>query len=186
MYKPELEYYCYKDLKYNLLSADITSEIARLTLRVNIKRKINVEDWKYTLRKGIKYKCEVLNREVNSIHEKPSHKCSCISGLDGETLEQRLKEKGHRVNLANIEEFYHPTPLEILDERLAKGDIPNEEAEKLVKDHLEYVKNYILISKNRDQAYYQWTYDKVPSLRKIIDLEEIRNLNVLLHPYDFE
>jgi len=70
----------------------------------------------------------------------------------------------------------------MLEERLAKGDISNEEAEKLVRDHLDYVKNYILTSRNRDQAYYEWVYEKVPSLREKIDSTEIRHLDVLLHP----
>jgi hypothetical protein len=71
-----------------------------------------------------------------------------------------LKEKGNSVNLTNIEELYHPTPLEILEERLAKEDVPNEEVEKLIREHLEYVKDYILKSRNRDQAYYQWLCTK--------------------------
>ena len=70
----------------------------------------------------------------------------------------------------------------MLEEQLAKGDISNEEAERLVRDHLDYIKNYILTSRNRDQAYYKWVYEKVPSLREKIDSIEIRHLDVLLHP----
>ena len=70
----------------------------------------------------------------------------------------------------------------MLEEQLAKGDISNEDAEKLVRDHLDYIKNCILASRNRDQAYYKWVYEKVPSLRKKIDSIEIRHLDVLLHP----
>jgi len=54
----------------------------------------------------------------------------------------------------------------------------------LVKDHIEYVRNYILRSKNRDQAYYQWVYDKVPSLRQNFAPEEIKFLDILLHSND--
>lgn len=41
-----------------------------------------------------------------------------------------------------------------------------------------------LASKNRDQAYYQWVYDEVPSLRLKIDSEENEQLDVPLHPDD--
>jgi len=165
-------------------SADVASKIARLTLRASITRKIDLEDWKNILREGIKHKREALEKEVDSIHEKSSNECSCASGLDGEQLEQCLIEKGRRVKLTNIEEFYHPTPLEILEERLAKEDVPDEEAEELVMDHTEFIRNYILTSKNRDQAYYQWVYDKFPSLRLKIDPEQIRHLDALLIPND--
>lgn len=182
--KPELEICCYRDAYYDRLSANTASEVARLTLRASIKRGINIEDWKNILIEEVNHRREALDREVDSIHEKTSRECNCVSGLDGENLERRLREKGQSVKLTNIEKFYHPTPLEILEERLAKGDILDEEAEELVKDHLEYVKNYILLSKNRDQAYYQWVYDKVPSLRPKIDSEEIRHLDALLNPDD--
>jgi len=176
----KIECYCYKDTKYTRFSADTASKIALLTLRASITKKIDLEDWKNILRDATKHKREALEEEVDSIHEKSSNECSCASGLDGDQLEQCLIERGRRVNLTNIEEFYHPTPLEILEERLAKGDMPDKEAEELIKNHLEYVKNYILTSKNRDQAYYQWVYDNVPSLRPKIDPEEIRHLDVLL------
>lgn len=184
LYRRELEIHCYKDVNYNLLSADIATKIARLTLRATMTSRINVEDWKDILRKGMSYRREALEIEADSIHEKAGHRSVCVSGLNGRNLEQRLIGKGLRVSLIEIEEFYHPTPLEILEERLSKGDMPNEEAEALVKEHLKYVRDYILTSRNRDQAYYQWVYDKVRSLRRRIDSEEIRHLDVLLCPDD--
>jgi len=184
LHKSGLELYCYKDVNYNIISASISGKIALLTFRAQITGKVNIEDWKRIFRKGIECEREALKREVDSIDEKAGHECSCVSGLGGENLERFLKEKGHSVNLTNIEEFYHPTPLEILEERLAKEDDPNEEVEELIREHLEYVRDYILKSRNRDQAYYQWVYDKVPSLRPKIDSEEIKHLDALLHPDD--
>jgi len=180
--KAKLECHCYADPRYTKLSLDVSSEIATLTLRANIGREIDLEDWRSILLKGISLRRDALNKEADSIHEKAIGECSCVSNLDGENLEQRLTEKGHKTNLINVEEFYHRAPLEMLEERLAKGDISNEEAEKLVRDHLDYVKNYILTSRNRDQAYYKWVYEKVPSLREKIDSTEVRHLDVLLHP----
>ena len=182
LHKPKLECYCYEDPKYTELSVDVSCEIATLTLRANIRKEIHLKDWRSILLKGISLRRDALSKEADSIHEKATGECSCVSDLDGENLEQRLTEKGHETNLINVEEFYHRTPLEMLEERLAKGDISNEEAEKLVKDHLDYIENYILASRNRDQAYYKWVYEKVPSLREKIDSIEIRHLDVLLHP----
>jgi hypothetical protein len=180
--KPELELYCYKDVRDTKRFVEMATEIAQLTLRANVTRKINVEDWRNILREGLSYKREALNNEVCFIYERTSHNSTCTSGMDGGRLEQRLAERGYQVSLTTVEEWYHPTPLEILEERLAKGDILDEEVEELVKGHLEYVRNYILTRKNRDQAYYQWVYDKVPKLREKIDPKEIEYLDVLLSP----
>jgi len=182
--KSGLQLYCYKDVNHNMISANIAGKIALLTFRANMTGKINIEDWKKIFNRGIYCEREALRKEVDSIDEKASHECSCVSGLGGENLGRCLTERGHSVSLTNIEEFYHPTPLEILEERMAKEDMPNEEVEELIREHLEYVKDYILKSKNRDQAYYQWVYDKVPSLRPKIDSEEIKHLDAFLHPDD--
>jgi len=37
--------------------------------------------------------------------------------------------RGHKANLTNIEELYHPTPLEVSEERLSEEDVPHEDAE---------------------------------------------------------
>lgn len=97
-----------------------------------------------------------------------------------ENLEQLLRRRGDTATLTNVEEFYQPTPLEIFEDKLTQTEILDDEAEELIKAHLEYVKNYILTSKNRDQAYYQWVYDKVPALRSKIDSEEIKQLDALI------
>jgi hypothetical protein len=180
LFNRKLKCHCYRDEEYDLLSTDVAYEIALLTLRVIMKRKIDAEDWKKILKKGVEHRCDALDREMDLIHNKASQECICISGLDGKELEQRLSAKGHNVILTDIEEFYHPTPIEILKERLAKKDISIEETEELVKEHMNYVRKYILKSRNRDQAYYQWAYDKFPSLRQEIDPEEIKHLDIML------
>jgi len=180
-WKSAIKIYCYKGVEHNQVSARIASEIAALTLQTSLTEKVNVEKWKDAVEEGMKCKNGALRDEANFVHERASYYSICASGFDGRSLQQRLTEKGEEVNLTNIEEFYYPTPLETLEEKLMEGDLPDEEVEELVKDHIEYVKNYILRSKNRDQAYYQWVYDKVPSLRQKIDPKEIKYLDVLLN-----
>jgi len=181
---PALKIYCYRDVEYNRLSVRIASEIAALTLQTSLMDKVNVEKWKDAIEEGTKCKNKALGDESNFIHERASCYSVCASGFDGKSLKQRLIEKGEEANLTNVEDFYYPTPLETLEERLMEGQVPDKEVEKLVKDHVEYVRNYIVRSKNRDEAYYQWVYDKVPSLRQRIDPEEIRCLDVLLQSDD--
>ena len=183
-WKATSKIYCYKDVGYDQLSAKIAGDVAALTLQTSLTEKVNVEKWKGAVVEGMERKKEALRAEADFIHERASYCSVCTSGFDGKSLKRRLLEKGEEVSLTNVEEFYHPTPLETLEEKLMEGDLPDEEVKKLVKDHIEYVRNYILRSKNRDQAYYQWVYDKVPSLRQNFAPEEIKFLDILLHSND--
>lgn len=178
--RPELELYCYEDVNYTKTFSKIATKITQLTLRANITGKIDIEEWKDALREEVDYRWEALNEEANLICEIAGQESICTSGLDGEELKQRLIEKGCQINLVKIEESYCPTPLEILKGKLAKGDVENEEAERLVKKHLKYVKRYILTSKTRDQAYFRWVYDEFPESREKIDVEEVEYLDRIL------
>jgi hypothetical protein len=173
--KPYLEIRCYKDPNYTRIFADTASEIASLAFEARVTNKIKVEDWKLVLAKRIDRKLEALDSEAELIGANTIGDCACLSGLDGRGLEIRLVE--HDVKLVYIDEWYHPTPLQILEEKLAKGDVPYEEAEKLIKGHLEFV-DYVLKSEDRDQAYYRWAYDKIPSIRRKIDFGEIEHPSI--------
>ena len=181
---PLLKIHCYREVDYDRLSAKVASDIAALTLRTSITGKVDVERWKETVKERIERKSAALKDEANFIHEMASHFSACSSGLDGELLKQYLSEKGEKVNLINMEELYHPTPLETLEGRLAREELPDEEVIKLVREHVKYIRDYILMSKNRDQAYYQWAYDKIPSAREKIDLIKIEYMDILLQNND--
>jgi hypothetical protein len=154
--------------------------MAALTLQTSLTENVSVEKWKGLVMEGIERKRGALRAEADFIHERASQYSVCLSGLDGESLKQRLIEDGEEVNLTNIEGFYYPTPLETLEDRLTEGDLPDEELRELVMGHVEYVRNYVLSSRNRDQAYYLWVYDKVPGLRHKVDPEEVKSLDALL------
>jgi len=183
-WKVILKIHCYKDVEHNQLSAKIAGDIAALTLQTSLTEKVNVEEWKGTVVEGMERKQEALRAEADFIHERASNYSVCVSGFDEKSLKRRLIEDGEEVSLTNLEEFYYPTPLETLEERLMEGDLPDEEVRELVRDHVEYVRNYVLRSRNRDQAYYQWVYDKVPALRQKVDPREIKSLDALLHSND--
>lgn len=160
--RPLLKIHCYRDVFYDGLSAKIAGEIAALTLRTAITGRVNVERWREIVREGVEYKRDALREEANFIHRKASARSICTSGLDGESLKKHLMEEGEEVRLTNVEEFYCLTPLETLEVRLAEGDPPDEEVKRLVKDHVEYIRNYILMGENRDQAYYRWVSGRKP------------------------
>ena len=72
----------------------------------------------------------------------------------------------------------------ILKRKIALRDIEDQELERLVQSHVEYVRSYIYRFKNRDRAYYEWVYDKVPWLRRKITKEEIKLLDSLIDDHE--
>jgi hypothetical protein len=182
--RPLLKIHCYRDVRHDRLSARVAGEIAALTLRTSITGRVDIKRWKGILMDRIECKRGVLRGEAEFIRERAAPCSICTSGLDGELLKQHLMEGGEEVYLKNVEEYYYPTPLETLEEKLAEGDPPDEEVGRLVKEHVEYVKNYILMGKNRDQAYYRWALDKVPSAKERIDPVKVEYMDVPLQNGD--
>jgi len=84
------------------------------------------------------------------------------------------------VKIRYVEKPYHFTPLTILKRKMVRVDVGDEEIEKLVRFYVDYVRSYIYRFDNRDKAYYEWVYEKVPWLRRKINREEVEFLNSII------
>ena len=69
----------------------------------------------------------------------------------GTRIARILSGKGVLLDLVELGP-YIPTPLE----RLLEGPIDPERVERLVLEHAEYVRNYVLTSRDLDEAYMKW------------------------------
>lgn len=174
----ELTIHCCVNPAYYRLRIEKASELARLTLRSNMTGRVEVEEWKTTIMDLVNKKPEELEREVGVIDRRAGERAVCISGYDGKSLEELLSEEGHEVTRIEVEEFYHPKPLERLEGKLEKsrGKTPEEEIKTLVREHLSYVKDFILQNRTRDQAYWKWAFDNFPDVAERFGLEEIEML----------
>jgi hypothetical protein len=61
------------------------------------------------------------------------------------------------------------------------GSYFGEKIEWLVRSHLEYIRKYVYIFDNRDRAYYEWVYDKIPWMRGKIEKKEIQVLDNIIN-----
>jgi len=100
--------------------------------------------------------------------------------LLGRGFKRRLKGVGLEVTVHYVEKPFHFTPLMILKRRMARGWVGDEDVEALIRRHLEYVRGYIYKFDNRDRAYYEWAYSKVPWLRRRISREEVEVINSII------
>lgn len=176
-----VEVYCYKDLRSEMKLHEISAQIFILTAKSKILGKINLKDWKKTLKQRITLRNRILETEAYKIHEKAQGESLCTAGSSGFMLGEKLSQMGHKVELEDFMEEYYPTPLEELETKLSTGEVSDEETKVYIKEYLNYIENYILKSDNLDQAYYQWLYDNHPSIRSKISLEEIKFLSSIIN-----
>lgn len=178
--EPSLKIHCYRDPSFALLSAETAEKIALLILRTCSTGKINVDEWEDLLisllepeEKALKKEIDVIAREAES-----SEDGICISGFNGRYIRARLTERGHDVSLTYLYIPYHFTPLEILMREMrratSRGDsLSHETITKLVKHHAQFIREYVIVNKNYDEAYRKWVCDKAPWLMSASGMLEI-------------
>lgn len=177
----DLTIHCYVNSGYYKLRIEKASEVARLTLRSNITGRVEVKEWKTSIINWLNKKTEELGREADLISERAGKRAVCISGYDGKGLEKLLKGKGHEATRKEMEEFYRPKPIETLEGKLekSKDKTPKDQIKNLIKQHLKYVKDYVLKNRTCDQAYWKWAFDNFSDVAERYCLEEIEMLGYI-------
>lgn len=178
---PHLSIRCYGSREDEFASTKIAVKVARLILRTILTGKVEVEEWRRTLRDALELHRKASEREAERILEKTGEKSICVSDLGGRRFMKTLIQAGLDVKIHYVERFYHFTPLAILRRKMARGSVEDRELEELVRSHVEYVRNYIYRFRNRDRAHYEWEYEKIPWLRHRINKEEIKLLDSLIY-----
>jgi len=84
----------------------------------------------------------------------------CVSGVKGGSVFKQLRNSGHDAQLEYIDLPYYFTPLQILRNKIgleARGKVLTEDRmEGLIREHVGYVREYILKSSDLDEAYLRW------------------------------
>lgn len=63
---------------------------------------------------------------------------------------------------------------------MARGSVEDKDLEQFVFSNVEYIRKFIYKFKNRDRAYYEWVFDKIPWLRHRLKRDEINLLDNLI------
>lgn len=177
---PNLKTYCYGSIEHEFASMDVAVRLARLILRTALTGVVDVDEWTDTLSKSLHVDREAITAEVGVILERIEDSYICVSDMGGRGLKRPLTRAGLDICIHYVEKPHHFTPLMVLKRKMAKGPIMEEEVEELVRYHVEYVRSYIYRFKNRDRAYYEWVYDKIPWVRRKINKEEVKILNSVI------
>lgn len=163
---PNIKIYCYGDQLYSHFSMENAVETSLLTLRSSVTGKIDVEKWRRLVEKDMEIATDALRREADFIasHSGRHENCMCISGLTGGYIANLLREEGYKVETKYLDLPYYLTPLDILKSEARRGDITTDRIRELVSLHIDYIKKYVLLSKDPDEAYYKWVYEQAVKL----------------------
>jgi len=168
--KPNLRIICYKDSAFDDFSIETAEKIAMLTFRVCSSGKVELEEWRKLIYEVMDKSFASVEDEVDYILETYNkaaggRRSICISDFSGRYLLRKIRESGVNASLRYIFVPYYFTPLETLiretAEKLKRGlTMDDERIVKLVRLHAEYIREYILMCANYDEAYFKWLKDK--------------------------
>jgi hypothetical protein len=169
---PELDIRCYGTSSYEHFSAQIAVKLALLTLRSITTRKVNPEAWRRLLEEEARISLESLEDEADLLASQASkyRKNTCVYGVPHEAFKEKLVERRLEVKVIQVDPNYHLTPMETLKREIASGIATDERITQLVKAHVEYIKRFVLLSKNLDEAYERWV--KARSRRETFQAED--------------
>ncbi|MEM2915046.1 MAG: hypothetical protein QXH91_06590 [Candidatus Bathyarchaeia archaeon] len=169
--KPKLELYCYKQPYFDRLSAEVAANLARLVLRASMTEKIDVDEWRINITQLLDANTNALNEEAEYIAKKSYGKetCICISGINGRTLRDCLLERNLKATLTYLVLPYHFTPIEILTREIEReirdSSMDHNKLYQIIKCHVKFVREYVLTSRNYDEAYLRWVKDTAPWMK---------------------
>jgi hypothetical protein len=178
---PKISSLCYSNSEHEFATVNTALEIAKLTLRTTLRGQVEVGEWRDALLQSLEINRETKKYETESILKKAGMNSICVSDMGGRNLMNGLKKSGIDVKIHYVERLYHFTPLRILERLMTRGFVTDKMLERLVRAHLEYIRSFIYKFDNRDRAYYEWVYSKVPWLREKIDKREIEALDRIIH-----
>ncbi|MCS7120003.1 MAG: hypothetical protein NZ952_02205 [Candidatus Bathyarchaeota archaeon] len=150
--------YCYREVDHCHLLANAAAKIARLTLRVNLTGRVEVEEWINVLKEP--FSPESTEKEAEFISVKAEDRSACITDLSGWHLAECLRKYGHLVSVKCVQKAYYFKPLETLEILLEKGKLTIDEAEKLIREHTYFIRDFVLCSRDLDEAYHLWLEEK--------------------------
>ncbi|MDH5794527.1 MAG: hypothetical protein OEZ24_00315 [Candidatus Bathyarchaeota archaeon] len=166
--KRGLEIWCYKEPSFVKLSADFAANIAELVLRASVTGKVNDDDWRAVAKGFLEASADTLDKEAEYVAERSKGKGKniCICGMEGRIFRDRLSEYNLEMKPTYVLLPYYFTPIEILARQIGKepgGSARNgNRVFQIAKHQIEFVREYVLTSRDYDEAYLKWVGDTGP------------------------
>lgn len=169
---------CYLDPNITRKDFELAMRASRLVLRAAIKRLTDrdLEDWLQLLREYSIQDKGVFKDVLSCLASIDELKAIILTGLEGFKLARMLRSEGFKVDVRTSGLPYLRTPLEVMYKRYMQGKLTLDELKCLIKEHVDYVKNYVLRYDSLDEAHKVWSERKAPWLKSLspkVELEHI-------------
>ena len=142
----------------------------RLMLKASIRGVDNIDlnEWLKLLEDNKLQVSRRISDIVNAISRAGNRRVIALTGLEGIEVSRTLKKMGLSVKMHIVGLPYLYTPIEVMYKRYSQGSIKPSELKKLIEEHINYIKNYVLRHDNLDEAHQAWSMDKAPWLTSFI------------------
>ncbi len=148
---------CIGDEKEEKLLMDERVSISLLEYR-SLAGHIDSDRWRRELRRLTMKEAEVADKYTQRVFRELDGAANCllIFGSWAKKTGDELRRRGHLCETVVFGQPYLGTPLQVLMDEIARGDIPDERIRLLVGLHLDFLSRYVTASKNVDEAYDRW------------------------------
>jgi len=133
--------------------------------------KVNVDDWRGAARGFLEASADTLDKKAEDVAErsKGKGKSICICGMEGRVFRDCLSKYNLEMKLTYVLLPYYFTPIETLARQIGKelGDPARNDSRifRIAKHQIEFVGEYVLTSRDYDEAYHKWVGDTAPCAR---------------------
>ena len=156
------EVYCYGDVISFKAEAEEAVQLTLLTLRSIITNRVNVEEWLKILQERSRLREISSRREAEKVADISVRyeKTVCISDRTPTHIKSRLEKERIKPRVHYLGQPYHFTPLEVLSRALSRRRVSREELERLIREHIEFVREYVY-RKPMLEAIDEWSTKKL-------------------------
>jgi len=156
---PELEAYCYQDLKSHMESCRLSEKILLMETVGRVRGRVDAEEWRRILSQEFECATVGLARALENIVEVAEDVSENVVLCSGFTrlFKERLEEDGFQVKPIHLQHYWRP-PLDVLGAIAWLRGVENVSSDLIVgcvKSHLRYL-DYVISSEDIDVAHARW------------------------------
>lgn len=166
---------CYVNLEAVKDDYNLALRISTLTLRASIKKPSDedLQHWlqlleeKYYLQSKTSLEM-MVNNILNCLSKIEDEVVIVLSGLEGFDIAKLLRKNNIKVTVKAYGLPYLRPPIEVMHIKYARGKLSMSELKKLIEEHVDYVRSYVLRYENLDKAHEAWSMSKAPWLKDFL------------------
>jgi hypothetical protein len=161
---PRISIYLYGGSELDARLAEVTSQMTSMLVRGLLSDEVDSEAWRAALEKYACFWDKSLHEKCDLL-EMPAmrHNLSiCIyEGLGAGKLAEALRGRGIRVRVLYFGTPHVKLPIDVLKSYFVylRGEIGDREIRELIRAQLRFLKEYVMRSKDLEEAYRKWVLD---------------------------